>query len=242
MANTAYASVEDVRTEGLSDTTAYSDEAVQAALNLWAQYIERATGQFFDVRSLTLLLDGDDTDTIFLPFPIVTITALYMNGRFNDPPTDPSRYVVYNRQFPQDDRRNPRVKLVTGNLDFYQMAAWGIRGRGFLKGQLNQKLVGTFGFVEADNTTPALIKRALLKLVMRNIDQQATGGVPMPSGQKAVIASETTDGHSVMYQLPRRPDPRMAITGDSEVDQILRMYRAPLKLAVTGTAYYAGQM
>lgn len=242
MANTAYATVADVRAEGLTDTTTYPDPQVQASLNLWAQFIERATGQFFDVRSLTLLLDGKDTDTLFLPFPIIAITQLFMNNRFTASDViDPIRYVVYNRTFPQDDRRNPKIKLVTANLDFYQMAAWGVGGRGFLRGLLNQKLVGTFGFVESDNSTPLMIKRALMKLVLRNIDQMAAGSVPLVGGQKGHVTSETTDSHSVMYQAPKKLDPLTLITGDPEVDKILRLYRAPINIAVTGSGFYSGQ-
>lgn len=242
MANTTYATVADVRAEGLTDAVAYPDALVQARLNLYAQYIERVTGQFFDVRALTLLLDGDDTDTLYLPFPIVALNQLFINGRFgtNDA-MNLASYTVFNRQFPQDDRRNPKIKLNTVNLDFYQMAAFGSGGRGFMRGLQNQKLVGTFGYVEADGSTPLLIRRALLLLVCRWPDILAPGSVPREGNQKGIITSESTDGHSISYQTSRRLSPQSSITGDAEVDNILIMYKRPIRLAVTGASYYAGQ-
>lgn len=251
MANTTYVTVSDIRSEGLSDTTAYPDASVQAALNMWAAFIEHATGRFFDVRAATLLMDGNDTETLFLPVPVITVTKLFMNGHFTDPTDiiDPVRYMVYNRiqavpSMGQDDRDNPKIRLITNQVDFYQMAAFGpTSSRGFIRGSQNQKITGTFGFTEDGTTTPLLIKRALTKLVLRNIDKLAAGGVPIDpnSGQKGQIISESTDGHSISYQAPKKQNPLIEITGDPEVNQILRMYHRPMAIRVTGTFQYAGQ-
>lgn len=251
---TPYATVADIRAEGLTDTTTYPDSRVQRALNLWAATIERLTGRFFNARAATLITDGNDTDTLFLPVPIINVTKLFKNNRFNDPAdvVNPSTYRVYNRVQPvpgmgDDDRDNPKIVLVRGgsSSDFFQNAVDGLAGyRGFMRGHQNQMIVGTFGYTEDGiGATPLLIQRALIKLVLRNIDQLAPGSTPIDplAQQKGQIISETTDGHTVQFAMPKKQNPLIELTGDPEVNQIIRLFRRPPSIRVTGTFYFGGR-
>lgn len=253
--STSYASVDDVRAEGLTDATLYPDSRIQGALDLWASVIERLTGRFFGAKQLTLVMDGSDRPELFLPIPIIMVSKLFKNGAFNDPSdiVDPSRYRVYNRVQPspgmgEDDRDNPKIVLSSfnGNSDFYARVVDDLSGyRGFVRGHQNQMVVGTFGYTgDGVASIPLLIKRALLKLVLRNIDQLAPGSTPIDplSGQKGQVIMETTDAHSVQFQAPKKQNPLIELTGDPEVNQILRLFKRPPTMKVTGSYYFGGSL
>jgi len=110
----------------------------------------------------------------------------------------------------------------------------------FRKGRRNQVITGTFGYLEPDNSTPLLIKRAVLKLVVEKVTQPvyvAPGCVapaPPPSPGSGVVVEESTDGHRIKYAAPAFEPQRsgqLGFTQDQEVLAILKMYKAPLALA-----------
>lgn len=246
----AYITVDDIRDAGLEDDERYPDDAVEAAIDIWSRYIDEQTRQWFEARSMTALIDGNDSDTLHLPVPIISVSELYTNARFESVNVLPtSDYSVYNRVMP-DDRRNPKIKLVNQRESAFVFPSLYPRGRRFSRGRQNQKIVGVFGFVdlgvgdddEVTYLTPPLIKRAVKKLVLRNIEPMATLdgpdlGVldkPMPA------ASESADGHSISYLTPDRfklKAPTLAITGDLEVDKIISMYKGPIIVAVPGCSW-----
>lgn len=240
----AYATLAEVRAEGMTSVMA-SDARVTAALDLWTQFIERATRNFFELRSCTFDLDGTDSSTLFLPVPIVSLSQLFVNDDFANV-VDPKHYEVYNsREKPRDDRWNPKIVLVRhGNIYAPPRTFW---GPVFTRGRRNQRVIGTFGFTEPDGSTPLLIKRALLKLVIRGLLSEGTTGLvdainnPRPVGG---ILSETTDGHSITYDAGQTKATRVgwsSITNDPEVDKILAMYKAPMAMAVPGSdQWYRG--
>lgn len=234
----SYATLADARAEGVPTTII--DSVVQAKLDQWSQFVDEATKQWFEPRAVTLMLDGNNSRTLFLPVPIITVTALYMNSDFTNV-ISPNLYAVYNRQdAARDDRRNPMIKLAGSGLGVFDAADFR-RGMAFCIGEQNQKVVGTFGFTESDGSTPKLIKRAVLKLAIKELqggggtlwNQVGNGG---PAAGGGVVASETTDGHTISYNAfsiaPSKPGLN-GITNDPEVDRILDMYRAPLKIAAT---------
>jgi hypothetical protein len=227
----AYVSVSDVRNEGLTDTTKYPDPRVEQLITIWSAYVDRACRQWFEARTLDARLDGNDSDTLFLPVPVIELTALYLNGDFSSP-ADPSRYFVYNGRSLPDDRQNPRVKLLS--QDYRDIFRSRVYGQKFVRGKQNQRLVGSFGFVEQDGSTPELIKRAVIKLVISNAPTVAE-----KQGESGPVAFEMTDGHSIQYVTAEKlgfKSSGFAVTKDAEVDQILSMYRAPIGMAVTGSS------
>lgn len=222
-----YTTLAAVRAAGLSDTTTYPDAAITAAIARVGAFIDRTTRQWFEPRTKTLRLDGSGTATLLLDVPIVSASALYLNGDFETAvPAD--RYEVYaGRDAAQDDRGCPMIRL--------RSDSWWGAGR-FVRGTRNQQVVGIFGYVEADDTTPALIQDAALRLVIRDLSSPAVpassaAGGGSGSGPVGPLVSETTEGHSRHWAAPAIGSMRagtLAVTGDPAVDQILAMYRGPL--------------
>lgn len=239
----SYASLADARNEGVP--VSISDGDVQEQLDRWTDFIDAATKQWFEPRTLTLLLDGNNSRTLFLPVPIITLDELYMNNDFTNK-VDSKLYAVYNRRdAARDDRRNPMIKLAGGGLGVFDVPDFRM-GMCFQVGEQNQKLVGTFGFTESDGSTPKLIKRAVLKLAIRELqrgsgslwEEVANGGIKAGGG---VVTSETTDGHTISYSAFSMGSSKPGlngITNDPEVDRIIDLYRGPIK--VTSTMGHGG--
>lgn len=235
-----YCTIADIRAAGLTDVVAYPDADITAALILWQQFLDRACRQWFESRPLTLTFDGTDSDTLHFGVPIVSIDYIRLNGDPTD--LDPESYRVYaGRSYP-DDRRNPRIKLRTID-EFSSIFSTPIHGTRlkFRKGRQNQEISGNFGFIEDDDSTPELIKRALCKLVIEKlVSPIPVPGVTPPPGAPPIIAGalieEWTDGHKRKYTNntsvgASRPSPFNGITQDPEILAIIKLYRAPIGIA-----------
>lgn len=228
-----YISIQDVRDAGI-DSTIASDSVVEASIKVNQAFIERATRQWFNSRNYTLLLDGNTSDTLYLPVPVITVSSLKINN--SDDSLDPDYYRVYNGRGLPDDRWNPRIKLVRGNVDIFADPFRSEYPPIFRKGRQNQEITGTFGFVEEDGEPPELIKRALLLLVIEKLANPPFGdaheGVPM--GPVGNVMRETTDGHTIQYTFVKFGDTRAGFSGytmNREVHIICSMYKAPIGMA-----------
>lgn len=237
----AYATVTDARNEGVPATIV--DGTIQAALDTWSQFIDRACRQFFESRNATIDINGNDSRILFLPVPVITVTSLFTNANFTTalPTTD---YKVYAERGPVvDNRKNPKIELTNPGQGIYDLprTQFGM----FLRGTQNQRVIGAFGYTESDGTTPKLIKRAVLKLALRQLmNGGPTGGLwneINKNTSSGKIMSETTDGHTVTYDAfrinPSNPG-LSGITGDQEVDRIIDMYRAPIAMGVPGSSIW----
>lgn len=304
-------SIDQVRAEGLDETTA-DDPRVQLAINTWSSFVERHCRQPFTPKPRAFTLDGNNGDTVFLPWPLLGLKALYINGDFTTP-VAPTNYRAYmGLDFP-DDRSNPKIQLVSTIASSPASDFFFRRNRQpFTRGKQNQRVVGVFGYcdpgepidiISATNaspivietatphgldgtvtnwvrvddvggntaanyawqatvidathlslngssgngaftagagtvrtlTVPALIQRAVMKLVMSKFPQlngSDEAGTPGPAWL------EMTDGHQVQYLTPDRFKVKaitIGITKDTEVEQILAMYRAPTRVSSPGT-------
>lgn len=243
---TRYINPADVRLAGLGPEVA-NDSAVLAAIDTWQQFLERACRQWFYPRALDFRFDGTDSDTINFGVPIISVENLWVNlgtTQQQPLPLDPTRYCVYSSAGGvQDDRRNPRIKIVAfeqvRDIFTAPIVQPNTKLR-FRKGRQNQRVVGTFGFVEPDGSTPRLIKRALTKLVVEKLASPIYVGAsgtepdPPPPLLAGVLASETTDLHSMTYQqapFRARGVGLIGITKDQEVLDVIRLYRAPIGVA-----------
>jgi hypothetical protein len=238
-----YITLSEVRAQGLTTAQA-SDAEVNAAIDATKQLVDELTGQWFESRALTMLLDGNDTSILHLPVPVIGLTSLFINGDF-DNAADPDSYRVYNRTFP-DDRRNPKIALFSEEerVDIFTPASVRERGPAFVFGKQNQKLVGTFGFVETGGLTPALIKRAQMKLVMKFVSKLGPGSASLgaPLGPVGPVTTEMTDGHMQVFGPTMKALTKpgtLALTGDPEVEEILKLYRRPIGYGVPKNAVWA---
>ena len=235
----SYVTVQQVRDAGLTVAMIPDDAVVQASIEMWQAFLERACRQWFEERAATLEVDGTDSDTIHFPVPVITITELNLNNSADALSSD--YYRVYNNRtsYP-DDRNNPRVKLIgpDSSRDIYNqpMAFGALR---FRKGRQNQRIVGTWGYTEADGSTPLLIQRALILLVIEKVSPILAGpggpAVPpvVPTG---LLVEERTDDHSRKWQAAggstkARPAGLLGITGNPEVLRIIQLYKAPTAMA-----------
>lgn len=235
-----YVSLAEMRAVGVSSTIA-SDTTVLTLIAAYQGFIEDRCRQWFQPRRAEMLLDGNDTAIMPLGVPIISVSALYANDDFvNELPAD--SYVVYSgRGNSPDDRRNPRVKLVSGEWLFDPYRAPSVRSSGlkFGLGKQNQKLVGTFGFVERDGSTPALIKRAIMKLVKQAcVPGQGIAGSTSVGVGAGALKREVVDKNEREYFAAATPmaiTPNLAVVKDPEIDGIIAQYKGPSIVKFTGT-------
>lgn len=225
-----YISVADVRAEGITVDQA-SDVKVLSYIDLYQQFLERACRQWFVPKQLTIKADGNDSDLLPFGVPIIQVDYLKLNN--SSEALDTGYYKVYNARYYPDDRRNPRIKLIGPDSAQSIYTAPMSNGRlKFRRGYQNQEVKGIFGFTESDGSTPALIKRALLKLVCQKLLEKVydPGSVGVAAGP---ITSETTDGHSISYGYSGggKGVGLSGVTQDTEVLDIIKMYKAPLGIA-----------
>jgi len=195
----------------------------------WEAIVEELTGNiFYELEPGEIAFDGNNSRTLFFSIPLIAVTSLKVNG--STLAADTSLYTAYTgRTRVRDDRKNPRIELVTEGATIFNDGT-GLR---FLRGQ-SQKVTAKWGYVDDDGQggyiTPPLIKEAVVALVIFDLeslfDQYAfTGaGGKVPVG---AVKSERTDGHSITYGsgvdklkvgwsfLPR------------DIAEVLSMFRAP---------------
>lgn len=126
-----YATVEDLRAEGVTESDA-DDERLTALLRDATDAIDRATGQFFEPRELTLRFDGRDAPTLEPPVPPISIDSITMDGAAVSTDED-DLFVVGSPMQPFTGA--PRLTRLNGDY-------W-TQGRG------NVRVTGTWGYVVA---------------------------------------------------------------------------------------------
>lgn len=229
-----YVSIAEVRAAGLNANPP-DDAAIQASICTWQPFIERATRQWFYPLTLELYVDGNDSDTLFFGVPIISIETLKINDDTVALNTD--YYKVYNASVYPMDKQNPRIKLIDSWNDYRDIYTAPMRtGRTlFRKGRQNQYVKGVFGYLD-NGVCPALIKRALIKLVIEKLTNPivpGTGGITPPPVMGGQIIEEWVDGHKRKWAdtSTRKTYGLSGITSDQEILDILRLYRAPIGLA-----------
>lgn len=238
-----YVTVEEFRTRTKFTESDVDDDDAGDALVLAQDIVERATRQWFEVRGPFVFdVDGSESDALHFAVPIIDITEIQLNN--SGVALDATKYRVYTgRGRPADDRKNPRVKLISNfeSGDIFTGPIIG-DGRRFRSGQQNQKITGTFGYVDEDDegklTTPRLIKRAVIKLAAEKLGMpigKKMGVMSLGAGATGGIAEEWTDGHKRKYVIPPISSVRpglSGITSDREILDIFKLYKAPMGIAV----------
>ena len=187
-----YATIEEARNEGIPSE--YTDTRIEDGLKIATNIIDRLTGQWFESRSHVVRLKGKGGNAYILPLFPITLTKVEVDE------SETEDYVLYNEN--PEDLRYPKICF---NFD--------------IENDKDIFITGDFGFVEADGSAPILIKKACIKLAIRELDNLYTEKEFFPGKVK----SETTDGHS--YTLMSSSEGGFSLTGDVEVDEILKIYR-----------------
>lgn len=242
-----YVTAQEVRQEGLVHPS-FSNKKILAMIRAMQQFVERATRQWFYPRKLELYADGTDSDALFFGVPIISIAELRIND--DTQPLDKQYYKVYDRKM-LNGRHNPCIKLI--DTRFYEADIYTAPMRDgrmiFRHGRQNQYIRGVFGCVEPDGSTPALIKRAVLKLVIEKLARplyvDPTQGLPPepPPLISGILREEWTDGHRLKYaqsggDLRVRAPGLAGFTDDQEVLRILHLYKAPIGIATPANPSY----
>jgi len=201
-----YVSVEDIRIEGLTDPP-YSDGLVTERIALAQAAFERLTGQFFDAHSdYTVKLDGRGHDILWLPFPPVSVDALTSVAIVGNDGTsetlDADQYEVDMPEFP-DGRMNPKLLRLSGTWP---------------KGTRNVKMIGEFGFVESDKSTPLLVKNAVKRIAIKWLPQ--LGDADADKADR-IIEESLGDYRYRLADLSKNG----GFLGDPRIDDIIRMFR-----------------
>lgn len=220
-----YITVDELRAEGLTDTTKYTDAFLNSRIQYNTKLIENYCGRWFEARDIILDVDGPGAYQMQLEFPIVNIKEVTLLDR-EFPVTQVFTFelddlVVYNRHITMrlmepDDREDPRIANVY-----------------FPKGRQNIRINGTFGYTEADGSTPFMIKRALMLMVIRDKELLASNrrNASLLRGLSGRLQSESTDGHSYSLAVPTPSAGQSPyFTGDEEIDHILHSFVRPMKL------------
>lgn len=240
-----YIDVAAVRAVGVTDPP-YDDAQVTASIRLAQALIERACRQWFYPKACIFNLDGTDSDALHFPVPIISVDEIRING--SDVALDAMYYKSYSGV---DEHDNPRIKLIdTRAIDMDIFSAPLQDGRMmFRRGRQNQYVAGSFGYVEADGSTPLAIKRATLILAVEKLttpiynDPSAAPAVPPPPILGAII-EEGTDGHYAKYvqaggtTKAKRVSAFAGLTNNPEVLTIIKMYRSPIAISAPASTSY----
>jgi len=195
-------------------------------------FIDEQTGQFFNKRSGVFEIEGSNTPLMLLCVPIIEIQELLING------TDTALveganndFVAFKgRQRPQDDRRNPRIKLNmgTGSSGIFD----GTYSTGMLaKGTLT-KITGSFGFLEPDGSTPKAIQKATTMLVARDINKSIAGTGSSSSSGSGPIKRIKVDLHEKEFFEDKSATSKGSVSsGIPQVDQTIAKYKAPILIS-----------
>lgn len=207
----AYATIADVRAEGIAVATA-ADAIVQARLDLAHELIHRKTRMKFEPTTATHTVDGTGFDVLPLPMPLVEITSITIEQQVLS--ADELAH-VFNLSLLtdlEDRRRNPKLLR---------------KGARWTKGQRNILIEGSWGFVEADGDTPPLeIKRLAVDLAIWALDLQGDLAARRDRREFTFATQQSTHNRSVtMSNLLASSGP----TGDRDVDRMLARYRPPVR-------------
>lgn len=206
----------------------HSDEVTksrgEALLRLSMARIDRETGQFFNKRSGVFQFEGNNSPVLFLNVPIIEIRSLKINsteqelveGKLHD------FIALKGRAEPQDDRWNPRIKLNTRTDNIFSGA---FTNRVFLKDTFTE-IDGDFGFLEADGSTPLLIKEAALIDVIETVENpsaQTSGEATTGSLKRLKI-----DIHEQEFFEPKGQSQVFQASTNEKFNRIMAQYRRPI--------------
>ena len=202
----SYYTIDDLRSEGFKQED-YSDEQLERLITKSCEFIDRVTGQWFELRGKVIRLDGRGGKNLLLPVFLAELHSIKVNHE------EISDYVLYNRM---EDRGYPKI---------FRNAKWPV-------GKLNIEIIGRWGYVEEDGTTPPAIKRVAMKIAMYQFPALNDSESQKEKNLLGLLVSEHTDGHSYSLSNGAVADLyKNSITGDTEIDDILRRYmRTGLRL------------
>lgn len=213
-----YITETQVRAEGVPASVKKS--RIDARIVKWEAIIEQITKNIF--RPITpgeLIFDGNDAQLMHFSLPLISVTSIKVNDQTTVLAVDEFRAFT-GRQMPQDDRRNPKIKLTPVQSSIFRDTQ-----AVFIKG-LNQAITATWGFTEPDGSTPQPIKDVLVELVTLDLAGYFTKSTSGTSIPLTSVRRERTDGHEIEYHHVENPRIVWSMIPKHLVD-VLALYRGP---------------
>lgn len=217
----SYATLSYARDEGITTEQA-NDGRLQRLLDEASAFIDRATGWWFEARTKTLAFDGDDGECLWMPAPVIALTSVAIDGIA----LDLAAVLTYGAVASGEHLRAARLALASASYVDAQLGSptWPA-------GRRNITVVGSFGYVLPDGTTPPPeIRDLCLRLALRNLPRLADAA-GQSERRRSEVFRESTDGHS--YELAGVLSGavgawrRGGITGDPDIDLVLAQFRRP---------------
>lgn len=186
--------------------------------------IDLDTGQFFNRRTGKFELEGNNSPLLHLMVPIIEVTQLLINGTdlelFEGEDYD---FIAYKgRAEPQDDRRNPKIKLNVRNDSIFSGV---FTNRVFLK-DTRTTVEGSFGYLEPDGSTPRLIQKAVKRLVVRDLENPTASDAA--SSSRGGLRRLKVDLHEKEFFELRNTSNAFQPSDDQEYNHIVAHFRRPL--------------
>lgn len=207
-----------------------NDDKVELLISVWSSIVTNYCGVPFEETETVLYLDGNNSRTLFIAWPIINVDSLRMNDAIDDDDdaVDSSLYSVYTNP------GNPMIKLKdTTDLSLFAKLSCDLSGTrfAFLTGSKNQRVDGIFGRVDESgpqdgNGAPLVVQCAIARLV--SLD--ARGAVRDPVGLlRSDIVEEWTDGHRLVFS--QRVSRTSIEIPDPVSQNWLSKFVGPIKLA-----------
>lgn len=197
------------------------------ALGIAVAYLERATARWFVPRAGALAVDGTGASALFLPAPVVAasqvtgggVTAVSVEGEDLDAGSWTANEGAGVPGY-DDPRDNPLLRWA-GRSSW--SSPWNRDAR-WPWGRSNVSVTATWGYLEADGSTPALVLFALSRLTLRHIPTLDDEAATVERVRGGAVVAEATRDRSYSYA-----DAGLSagVTGDREIDKILASYRRP---------------
>jgi hypothetical protein len=197
-----------------------AESLIQDAMNK----IDLDTGQFFNKRTGTFWMEGNNSHILHLGLPIIDITKLLINNSAAElKEGDDYDFVAFKgRAEPQDDRRNPRIKLNVRNDSIFS----GVLTNRVFVVDTRTRIEGSFGFLEPNGSTPRLIQRATKRLVVRDIENPIASDAATSS--RGGLRRIKVDLHEKEFFELRGTNRASVPSDDQEYNQIVMTYRRPI--------------
>lgn len=234
-ADDVYALVQDLRDEGVTTTIA-DDVLLSKRIQLASRFIEKATGQWFSPRTLSLTLDGRGGPMLLLNIPIIAVSAVEFDSSPWSPaslPVDLTMLRIYNRHLTQrltapDDRENPKLEIFHPQSFNRNDSPYNLSSLVFPRGQQNVLVDGVFGYTEWDQNlstgvTPELIRHVCKLIVMRELPKLVDVGARSEAQERFRLTSERTRDQSYTLE-PLGARAGALFTGDPVIDRILASF------------------
>ena len=202
----------------------YADEVILEALASAVAEVETATGRWFVAREGTLTVHGQGGRTLWLPCPIIEVTAVTIE----DEEIELDQLDIHAGVGPStqgDPRQNPFIAWKRGSVTAtsWGPGQWPREERGAII-----EVEGSFGYVEASGATPSLIRILVLQLLYRST-VPINDDLNRAAFLRGAVIQELTINRSFML------GQGMLSSGsyrEVEIDRTIRRYRRPADVVI----------